>query len=128
RSPHLMRRVAALFLLVVLAAALAGCGSRADDSAAGGSGLEDGGGDDGGGDGGDEPDAGRGDDLTPASETLGDLPNPCSGDAAEGDLPADTPGVSDDTIRIGVISDRENPAVPLPTVGIEEATRAFVEF
>ncbi|CAN5536204.1 hypothetical protein BH24ACT4_BH24ACT4_18210 [soil metagenome] len=48
------------------------------------------------------------------------LANPCSGEASEGEAPTDTPGVTDDTVRIGVISDKENPAVPLPTVGIED--------
>ncbi|HEX7135526.1 MAG TPA: ABC transporter substrate-binding protein [Iamia sp.] len=118
-----MRRVA-LLLALLLALTAVGCGSRADDA------------DDGGG--GDEnlsadettapEDDGGGEDLTPESEELGTIPNPCGGKAAEGELPADTPGVTEDAIRIGVISDRENPAVPLPTVGIEEAVRAFVEF
>jgi len=119
-----MRRVA-LLLALLFALTAVGCGSRADDA------------DDGGGDenlSADETTApeddagGGGDDLTPESEELGTIPNPCSGDAGEGELPADTPGVSEDAIRIGVISDRENPAVPLPTVGIEEAVKAFVEF
>jgi ABC-type branched-subunit amino acid transport system substrate-binding protein len=125
-----MRRVA-LLLTLVLALAVTGCGSRADDAddasanediESPGGGEADDGGDEGGGDGEDA-------DLGPDSETLGTIDNPCSAEAAtEGELPADTPGVSEDTIRIGVISDRENPSVPLPTVGIEEATRAFVEF
>ncbi len=118
-----MRRVAALCLLVVLAAPLVGCGSRADDAERPDDGL------------GPDTEPGRAegderasDDLTPQSALLGDLPNPCSGAAAEGAAPAGTPGVTDDAIRIGVISDRENPAVPLPTVGIEEAVKAFVAF
>jgi len=127
-----MRRVA-LLLTLLLALTAVGCGSRVDDADDGGGGgsddglsaEEDGGDPDGGGD---EADAGANDDLTPESEELVTIPNPCSGDTGEGELPADTPGVSDDTIRIGVISDRENPAVPLPTVGIEEAVKAFVEF
>lgn len=65
--------------------------------------------------------------ITPASEAIGTLDNPCSGEVA-GTVPADTPGVTDDTIRIGVISDKENPTVPLPTVGIEESVQAFVDF
>jgi ABC-type branched-subunit amino acid transport system substrate-binding protein len=119
-----MRRVA-LLLALLLALTAVGCGSRADDAD-----------DDGGGDENlsadestaPEEDTGGGEDLTPESEELGTIPNPCGGEAAEGELPADTPGVTEDAIRIGVISDRENPAVPLPTVGIEEAVRAFVEF
>ena len=59
---------------------------------------------------------------------VGTQPLPCSDEPAEsGTLPTDTPGISEDQIRIGVISDRENPATPLPTVGIEEAVKAFVE-
>ncbi|HEX8779578.1 MAG TPA: ABC transporter substrate-binding protein, partial [Nocardioides sp.] len=122
-----MRRVA-LLLALLLALTAVGCGSRVDDA------------DGDGGDGADEnlsaddttapqgeDDGGDNGDLTPESEQLGTIDNPCGGDAAEGELPADTPGVTEDTIRIGVISDRENPAVPLPTVGIEEAVKAFVE-
>jgi ABC-type branched-subunit amino acid transport system substrate-binding protein len=127
-----MRRVALLLASILLLTAV-GCGSRVDDADAEGSGDEgltaeegDGGEGDGGDGGGGDGDNG---DLGPDSETLGDdLPNPCGGQAAEGETPADTPGVTDDAIRIGVISDRENPAVPLPTVGIEEAVKAFVAF
>jgi ABC-type branched-subunit amino acid transport system substrate-binding protein len=124
-------RFGALLLALLLLVAAAGCGSRADDADDGGNGddslsaEDDGGGDD-GGDGG--QDDGGGDAITPESETIGDIDNPCSGEAAEGELPADTPGVTEDTIRIGVISDKENPSVPLPTVGIEESVKAFVEF
>ncbi len=128
-----MRRVAPL-LALLLALSAVGCGSRVDDadaSSGGGDDLsaEDGSGDSdsdaGGGEGGNGGDNG---DLTPESAELGSIANPCSGEAAEGEVPADVPGVSEDTIRIGVISDRENPAVPLPTVGIEEAVKAFVAF
>ncbi|QYG94134.1 ABC transporter substrate-binding protein [Iamia sp. SCSIO 61187] len=121
-----MRRVA-LLLALLLALTAVGCGSRVDDADDGGGG----GGDDleaEGEGGGSEEEEAANDDLTPESEELGTIPNPCSGEPAEGELPADTPGVTEDTIRIGVISDRENPAVPLPTVGIEEAVKAFVEF
>jgi ABC-type branched-subunit amino acid transport system substrate-binding protein len=122
-----MRRVA-LLLALLLALTAVGCGSRVDDADEG-----DGRGDEGlsadettaPGDGGG---GGGGEDLTPESEQLGTIDNPCSGEAGEGESPAETPGVTEDTIRIGVISDRENPAVPLPTVGIEEAVKAFVEF
>ena len=59
---------------------------------------------------------------------VGTLDNPCSAEKAEGAAPADTPGVSDTEIRIGVISDRKNDLVPVPTIGVEEATEAFVAF
>ncbi len=118
-----MRRVA-LLLLFVLALAVTGCGSRADD-ADDASGNDDLSSDE---ESTDASDDGGGGDLTPESEMLGSIENPCSAEPAEGELPTDTPGVSEDTIRIGVISDRENPSVPLPTVGIEEAQKAFVEF
>lgn len=109
-----------LLLLIVLLFAVAACGSRADTSDAGDDGL--GGSDDGG-----TATADSDDDLGPDSEMLGTLENPCSeGDG--GSVPSDTPGVTDDTIRIGVISDRENPTVALPTVGIQEAVEAFVQF
>ena len=117
---------AALVALLLLVGASA-CGSRADDADDGGDdGLsaEDGGGDEGG----EDEAAEDGDVPTPESETIGTIDNPCSGEAAEGEVPADTPGVTEDTIRIGVISDKENPSVPLPTVGIEESVKAFVEF
>jgi ABC-type branched-subunit amino acid transport system substrate-binding protein len=125
-----MRRVA-LLLTLLLALAAVGCGSRVDDADAGSGGGDEAlsGETDGGGDGeGDGEGGGSGEDLSPESAELGTIPNPCSGEPGEGELPADTPGVSEDSIRIGVISDRENPAVPLPTVGIEEAVKAFVEF
>ncbi len=114
-----MRR-SALVILCVLVLGASGCGSRTDsDSADGESEL-----------GGTETTAQDGQDgapLGPDSAELGTIANPCSGEVAEGEAPADTPGVTDDTIRIGVISDKENPAVPLPTVGIEESVKAFVE-
>ena len=117
-----MRRLA-LVLLCLLAVVASGCGSRADTESADDSGLDapsdeqDGGGDEGGGEA-----------LGPDSAELGTIANPCSDEPVEGETPADVPGLTDDTIRIGVISDKENPAVPLPTVGIEESVTAFVEF
>ncbi len=45
----------------------------------------------------------------------------------EGAYPEDTKGVTAETIKIGVISDKAGP-VKLPTVGIEESTEAFVAF
>ena len=59
---------------------------------------------------------------------VGTIDNPCSAEKAEGAAPTDTPGVTDTEIRIGVISDRKNDLVPVPTIGVEEATEAFVAF
>ncbi|HEX7135527.1 MAG TPA: ABC transporter substrate-binding protein [Iamia sp.] len=121
-------RFGAALLALLLLVGTSACGSRADDA-------DDGGGDEGlsadettGDDGGGDDTGDEGGVPTPESETIGTIDNPCGGEAAEGELPADTPGVTEDTIRIGVISDKENPSVPLPTVGIEESVVAFVEF
>ena len=59
---------------------------------------------------------------------VGTIDNPCSAEKAEGAAPTDTPGVTDTEIRIGVISDRKNDLVPVPTIGVEEAAEAFVAF
>ena len=113
-----MRRVP-LILLCLVALVVASCGSRtdtsADDSGLDASTTE-------GGSGGSDGAA-----LGPDSAELGTIANPCSSEPGDGTAAADVPGVTDDSIRIGVISDRENPAVPLPTVGIEESMKAFVE-
>jgi ABC-type branched-subunit amino acid transport system substrate-binding protein len=122
-------RAGTALLALLLLVGVAACGSRADDADDGGSGddgLSEESGDDGGDD--ESGDEGGGEVPTPESETIGSIDNPCSGEAGEGELPADTPGVTEDSIRIGVISDKENPSVPLPTVGIEESVTAFVEF
>ncbi len=116
-----MRRLA-LALLCLLALVATGCGSRADTDSADDSGL-DASSDSSGG-----SDEGGGAALGPDSTELGTIANPCSDEPAEGEAASDVPGVTEDTIRIGVISDKENPAVPLPTVGIEESVKAFVEF
>jgi ABC-type branched-subunit amino acid transport system substrate-binding protein len=103
-----------LAVAVIVLTAAVGCGSRVDTSNA----STDLGGDDGSG-----PSAPAVD-----AKELGTIENPCSDDDPGEGSPGDTPGISDDKIRIGVISDRENPAVPLPTVGIEESVQAFVEY
>ncbi len=123
RTRGTTRPITAALLALALLVGISACGSRADDSSGSGDDLSDETSDTGGSD-----DAASSDIPTPESATLGSIDNPCSGDAADGELPADTPGISADTIRIGVISDKENPTVPLPTVGIEEAVEAFVEF
>jgi ABC-type branched-subunit amino acid transport system substrate-binding protein len=109
-----MRRALPILCCALLLVAAA-CGSRVETSSAG-----------------NEEIAGPagGSQAGPAAEEqamVGTVPLPCSDEEAEGTDPTGTPGVSDDQIRIGVISDRENPATPLPTVGIEESVRAFVE-
>jgi ABC-type branched-subunit amino acid transport system substrate-binding protein len=108
------RRLRHLALAVTILLAAPACGSRVDVDAASDQELD-----------GDTPAA-----AAPEADAaeVGSIANPCSDDAPEGSPSADVPGVTDDSIRIGVISDRENPAVPLPTVGIEEAVKAFVEY
>ena len=105
-----MRRIVPLLLVPLLLAALA-CGSRADTDAT-----------DEGLDGGPDPTDGP-----TAAEPIGTLDNPCGGEASGGAVPDGVPGVSDDTIRIGVISDKENDIAPVPTICVEDAVRAFVE-
>lgn len=110
--------------LLLSIALVPGCGSRTETDEARPGNAEV----DGGKQGGDQ-DEGEGDDaLTAASAELGTIANPCSDEAPEGGAEGEAPGVSADTIRIGVISDKENPAVPLPTVGAEESVEAFVAF
>jgi len=113
-----MRRLALALVCLLMLAATA-CGSRSDEAGDGGNGEQSLDGESGSQE---DPEA-----LSASSGELGTIDNPCSDEAPDGSAPSDVPGVTDDTIRIGVISDRENPAVPLPTVGIEESVRAFVD-
>ncbi len=117
-----MRRVTSISLCLLVTLATS-CGSRADTDSADDPGLD---GPDATTSEGSSGDAGN-EALGPDSAELGTIANPCSDEPAEGQAPADIPGVTDDSIRIGVISDKENPAVPLPTVGIEESVEAFVQ-
>lgn len=58
---------------------------------------------------------------------LGTLPAPCGeGDAPPGPTP-DTEGVSQDTVKIAVISDKAG-QVKVPTASIEESAQAFVDW
>src|SRR5690606_33748080 len=119
-------RMIALVCAVALVAAA--CGSRLDDTElSAGSGT-------GGGGAPATQDAtkgpgisqGEGEDTGPM---VGTLPVPC-GQAPEGvtlEAPADAPGVSADTIKIAVISDKAG-QVKVPTVSIEESVEAFVGF
>ena len=69
---------------------------------------------------------------------VGTLSSPCGTTAAGGALgstspagppsAAPVPGVTPDTIRIGVISDKKNDITPVPTIGVEEAVQGFVDY
>lgn len=104
------RRIAALGLTVALVAA--GCGNRTDNA------------DDGGG---------NGLGTTVPSETttgtsgndFGTLPVPCGPGDAKG---ATDKGVTDSSITIGVISDKNAGAIRVPTAGIEPSMQAFVKW
>lgn len=66
-------------------------------------------------------------------DKIGTLDNPCSSEAPTGGgsgsgAGAEAPGVTADSIKIGVISDKKNDITPVPTIGIEEAVKAFVDF
>jgi ABC-type branched-subunit amino acid transport system substrate-binding protein len=112
-----VRRTALLLSFLLL---LAACGSRVDTSATGGFTTTP------GGSGG----SGAGKTSAPAQDRnrIGTLKNPCSAKKPTGAAPTDTPGVSDTAIKIGVISDRKNDLTPVPTIGVEEAAQAFVDF
>lgn len=118
-----MKRTSIALLCTALLV-LSACGSRVSDDEAGtgqnlnGGGSEPAGGGDTGGAGGD------------GGDKIGTLDNPCSATKAKGAAAAGeaAPGVSADTIRIGVISDKKNDITPVPTIGIEEAVAAFVAF
>ncbi|MFN8016684.1 MAG: ABC transporter substrate-binding protein [Acidimicrobiales bacterium] len=68
---------------------------------------------------------------TPAKSSgnmIGDLPIPCGkGDQPPGAPPKGTPGVTEDTIKIAVISDRAG-QVKVPTASIEESMQAYVDW
>jgi len=114
-----MKRTALVLSVLLL---LAACGSRVDTSATGPAATVAPSGNGGSGSGGTSAPA--------AADTskIGTLENPCSSKKpTSGTLPTDTPGVSDTTIKIGVISDRKNDITPVPTIGVEEAAQAFVD-
>ena len=59
---------------------------------------------------------------------IGTLPVPCGeGEQPPGATPADTEGVSQDTVKIAVISDKAG-QVKVPTASIEESAQAFVDW
>jgi len=105
-------------LLCTALLVLAACGSRVSDSEAGNGGNLNAGQQEPGGQ------------AAEGGDKVGTLDNPCSAEkakgAAAGGEPA--PGVTADSIRIGVISDKKNDITPVPTIGIEEAVKGFVAF
>lgn len=103
-----------------LALLASGCGSRlSDDQLAAGAGT---GGPGGGGPATTVPDA-----SGPDGPMFGTLESPC-GPAPEGFTPtASDTGVTETTIKIGVVSDRAG-AVKVPTASIEESMKAFVNY
>lgn len=107
------RIVAAACVLALLAS---GCGSRLDDDqlADGDAGL-------GGG-----PATSAPGDPGDGTPMFGDMEAPC-GAAPEGFTPtASDTGVTADSIKIGVISDKDVTVVKLPTASIQESVEAFV--
>lgn len=123
------RSIALFCVLALLASA---CGSRlSDDELSTGGGTGSGGDTATSGDATEGPGISKGDGQgTDTGPKVGTLPVPCGkaegGGAAK--APAgEVPGVSADTIKIAVISDRAG-QVKVPTISIEESMRAFVGF
>lgn len=113
-------RFVTVAVAVALLATVTACGSRASgsDGAASGNGL------------GTTGSTSGGPTSTGGSDTskFGTIANPCSATKATGAAATATPGVTDSTIKIGVISDKKNAITPVPTIGIEESTKAFVDY
>lgn len=121
-------------LICVLVLVAAGCGSRLSDAE-----LSSGSGTGGGSTASGATDASKGPGISPGGggdakgggPKVGTLPLPCGqaeGGAASTQAPAgDVPGVTADTIKIAVISDRAG-QVKVPTISIEESMKAFVGF
>lgn len=102
------RRLAALGLTVALVAA--SCGSRTDTSESGNPGTDS---------------AATTTVAGGGAGTFGTLASPCSDGDASG---ATDVGVTDTSIKIGVISDKNAGPVRVPTAGIEPSMQAFVEW
>jgi len=66
--------------------------------------------------------------TVPAANMVGTLKSPCSATKGSGTLPAGTPGVTADKITVGIISDKANAQIPVPTIGIQEGLQAFVNY
>ena len=103
------RRITALGLSVLLVAA--GCGNRTDNA-----------GDDNGLN---STAPSQTTTATAAGDDFGTLPVPCGPGDAKG---ATDKGVTDSTITIGVISDKNAGAIRVPTAGIEPSMQAFVKW
>jgi len=132
-----------LALLCVLTLVAAACGSRLSGEelrtgAGGGGGTATGSGT-GSSSGGSTPGTGGTGGTSDASgATVGTLKAPCgkkgaggssASSAPAGQAPAgQVPGVTADKIRIGVISDKKNDITPVPTIGIEESVKGFVNY
>ncbi len=114
-------------LLAVLALVAAACGSRLSSAE-----LRTGAGAGGGGATGASSASDSG---GTGAQRVGTLDSPCGGasstSASTTAAPAPAaavPGITADTIRIGVISDKKNDITPVPTIGIEEAVQGFVDY
>jgi ABC-type branched-subunit amino acid transport system substrate-binding protein len=116
------RLIAAGALIALLSTA---CGSRLSDSR-----LEAGAGSGGGGGTATQQTAGGGDggDGGESATKFGTLDTPC-GPAPEGGVttPEGVQGLTADSIKIGVISDKAG-VVKVPTISVEESTKAFVTY
>lgn len=118
-----MMRTRTVAIVCALALLAAGCGSRlSDEELSAGAGTGGGGG----------PVATTPGDSVPDGEDatgpmFGTMEAPC-GEAPEGFAPtASDTGITEDVIKIGVVSDRAG-AVKVPTASIEETVTAFVEW
>lgn len=115
-------KIRLIALCCALALVAASCGSRQDDSD-----LQQGAGD-GGVQQQNDTDNGGGSGITDGDDgpMVGTLPVPCGeGDGEPAEV--DAPGVTADTMRIAVISDKAG-VVRVPTASIEESVQAFVDF
>lgn len=139
-------KVRLLALLCVLTLVAAACGSRLSGSelrtgAGAGGGTASGTGSGSGSGGGNTTSTGGSGSTSDAGAgTVGTLKAPCgkkgAGGASASSAPAGqvppagptVPGVTADKIRIGVISDKKNDITPVPTIGIEESVKGFVNY
>jgi len=123
-----VRSIGTALVVLALAAAVTACGSRVAPSAApvtvagtGATPATAGGGTvPGGGTTGSTP--------APAANMVGTLKSPCSATKPSGAAGPTAPGVSADKIKLGIISDKKNPQIPVPTIGVQEGMQAFVNY
>ena len=103
-------------LCCALALVASACGSRASkDDLANAAGSESG-----------STPSGSSQPANGGGDKFGDLPNPCS-DGTPGPVPAGVTGVTADSIKLAVISDKAG-VVKVPTASIEESMQAFTDF